>query len=175
MGVVKNQLYPVDEKTVVEKINELKPLNYNQFRWWRRFDTHNKPLHKYSSLIDKIRNGDYDFSHYYWQFKFSEVEINEIYDATYPDASEFNQKATLHRARRKRLIEDFEKDEKQKLDQLQKDFYHYFNMPRTAVMKEMSDFDGCLEDFYNYCQAQFGPRQEKINKRGRKPKKYLAP
>ena len=33
MGVVKNQLYPVDEKTVVEKINELKPLNYNQFRW----------------------------------------------------------------------------------------------------------------------------------------------
>ena len=79
------------------------------------------------------------------------------------------------KSRADNLIEDFEKDEKQKLDQLQKDFYHYFNMPRTAVMKEVEDFDGCLEDFYNYCQAQFGPRQEKINKRVRKPKNYLAP
>ena len=144
MGSIKNNLYSIDEENVLKEISKLQPLNYNQFRWWRRFDTPNKPLHKYSALIDKIRNGDYDFSHFYWQAKYAEIEINEIFNDTYPDAALFNEKASLHRARRKRLLEDFEKDEKQKLNQLQKDFYHYFNMPRTAVMKEMEDFDGDL-------------------------------
>ena len=119
-----NKLYNIiNEKHVLKEISKLQPLNYNQFRWWRRFDTPNKPLHKYSALIDKIKNGDYDFSHYYWQAKYAEIEINEIFDNTYPDAALFNEKASLHRARRKRLFEDFEKDEKQKLSQLEKDFY----------------------------------------------------
>ena len=173
MGSIKNNLYSIDEENVLKEISKLQPLNYNQFRWWRRFDTPNKPLHKYSALIDKIRNGDYDFSHFYWQAKYAEIEINEIFNDTYPDAALFNEKASLHRARRKRLLEDFEKDEKQKLSQLEKDFYHHFNMSRYVIREEMGDFDGDLEKFYNYCQVQFGTRQEKINKRGRKPKKYL--
>ena len=103
-----NKLYNVsNEKHILKEISKLQPLNYNQFRRWRRFDTPNKPLHKYSALIDKIKNGDYDFSHYYWQAKYAEIEINEIFDDTYPDAALFNEKASLHRARRKRLFDDF--------------------------------------------------------------------
>ena len=173
MGSIKNALYDVDEEMVLEKISQLQPLNYNQFRWWRRFDTLNKPLHKYSALIDKIKNGDYDFSHYYWQAKYTEIEINEIYNNTYPDATSFNEKASIHRARRKRLFDDFEKDEKQKMLQLEKDFYMHFKMSMVQVRNEMETFDGDLEKFYSYCQAQYGTRQEKINRRGRKPKKYL--
>ena len=91
-----NKLYNVsNEKHILKEISKLQPLNYNQFRWWRRFDTPNKPLHKYSALIDKIKNGDYDFSHYYWQAKYAEIEINEIFDDTYPDAALFNEKASL--------------------------------------------------------------------------------
>ena len=173
MGSIKNTLYSVDNEVVLEKISQLQPLNYNQFRWWRRFDTPNKPLHKYSALIDKIKNGDYDFSHYYWQAKYTEIEINEIYNDTYPDAVLFNEKASIHRARRKRLFEDFEKDEKQRMLQLEKDFYMHFKMSLAQVRNEMETFDGDLEKFYSYCQAQFGTRQEKFNRRGRKPKKYL--
>ena len=65
--MTKHYIYDVDEDTVLEKISQLQPLNYNQFRWWRRFDSPNKPLHKNSDLLRKIRNGDYEFSHYYWQ------------------------------------------------------------------------------------------------------------
>lgn len=49
----------------------------------------------------------------------------------------------------------------------------HFKMSLAQVRNEMETFDGGLEKFYSYCQAQFGTRQEKFNRRGRKPKKYL--
>ena len=94
--MVKHYIYDVDKETVLDKISQLQPLNYNQFRWWRRFDTPNKPLHKYSDLLRKIRNGDYDFSHYYWQARYAEMEINELHHETYPDAVLFNEKNAMN-------------------------------------------------------------------------------
>ena len=58
--MVKHYIYNVDRETVLDEISQLQPLNYNQFRWWRRFDSPNTALHKYSSLLDKIKNGDYE-------------------------------------------------------------------------------------------------------------------
>ena len=49
---------------IEEKLSQLQKLNYNQFFWWRRWNRKGKPLHKYSPLIDKIKNGDYDDSPY---------------------------------------------------------------------------------------------------------------
>ena len=112
-SIVKHYIYNVDKETVLEKISHLQPLNYNAFRWWRRFDTKNKPLHKYSDLLDKIQNGDYEFSHYYWQAKYAELEIDELYNKCYPDYTLFNEKNAMGGARRKRLWDDFEKDEKE--------------------------------------------------------------
>ena len=51
--MTKHYIYDVDEDTILEKISQLQPLNYNQFRWWRRFDAPNKPLHKNSNLLKK--------------------------------------------------------------------------------------------------------------------------
>jgi len=62
-----------DPKTVHKEIKKLQPLNYNQFKWWRRFDTKTKPLPRGSKFIDRIKNGEYEFSHYYWQWKLSEL------------------------------------------------------------------------------------------------------
>lgn len=170
--MVKYYIYNVDKETVLEKISHLQPLNYNQFRWWRRFDTKNKPLHKYSDLLRKIQNGDYDFSHFYWQAKYTELEINEVYNECYPDFSLFNEKNAMNGARRKRLWDDFEKDEKDKLLQIEKDFYLHFKMSRTQVREEMEEFGNSLENFYHYCDKQFGTRQQKLETRGR-PRKNL--
>ena len=116
-------LYDVDEKIVLKEIKKLQPLNYNQFRWWRRFDSPNKPLHKNTDLLRKIQNGDYDFSHFFWQAKYTELEINKLYDKCYPDYTLFNEKNALNSARRERLWNDYEKDETNKLNQIIKEFY----------------------------------------------------
>jgi len=68
-----------DPKLVYREIKKLQPLNYNQFKWWRRFDTKTKPLPKGAKFFDRIKNGEYEFSHYYWQWKLTELEINELH------------------------------------------------------------------------------------------------
>ena len=50
-----------NEEFVLKQIDKLQPLNYNRFRWWRRFTQKHKPLHNSSPLLDKIQNGDLDF------------------------------------------------------------------------------------------------------------------
>ena len=170
--MVKHYIYNVDKETVLEKISQLQPINYNQFRWWRRFDNPNKPLHKYSDLLRKIQNGDYDFSHFYWQAKYAEMEIDELYDKCYPDYVLFNEKNAMNGARRKRLWDDFEKDEKEKMSQIEKDFQLTFKMSRDQIRKEMEEFGGTLEDLYHYCENQYGKRQKRLETRGR-PRKII--
>ena len=170
--MAKNYIYNVDKETVLEKISQLQPINYNQFRWWRRFDTPNKPLHKYSDLLQKIQNGDYDFSHFYWQAKYVEMEINELHHKTYPDAVLFNEKNAMNGARRKRLWDDFEKDEKEKMLQIEKDFQLTFRISRDQIKKEIEEFGGTLEDLYHYCENQYGKRQKRLETRGR-PRKNI--
>ena len=170
--MVKHYIYNVDKETVLEKISQLQPINYNQFRWWRRFDNPNKPLHKYSDLLRKIQNGDYDFSHFYWQAKYAEMEIDELYDKCYPDYVLFNEKNAMNGARRKRLWDDFEKDEKEKMLKIEKDFQITFKISRDQIKKEIEEFGGTLEDLYHYCENQYGKRQKRLETRGR-PRKII--
>jgi hypothetical protein len=86
--------------------------------------------------LRKIQNGDYDFSHLYWQAKYTELEIDKIYNECYPDYTLFNEKNAMNGARRKRLWDDFEKDEKDKLFQIEKDFPLTFRMSRAQVKKK---------------------------------------
>ena len=106
------------KEVVLKKLSNFQPLNYNQFRWWRRWDSKNKPLHKLKPLLDKIRNGDFDYSHYFWQAQFCEIELNEKY-LQLNDDGRWMEETQVDRARRKRLYEDFEKDEAEKLKQIQ--------------------------------------------------------
>jgi len=170
--MITNYIFEVDKELVLEKISHLQPLNYNQFRWWRRFDAPNKPLHKHADLLLKIQNGDLDFSHYYWQAKYTEMEMNEIHNDTWPDAIKYKEKTAVHGARRTRLWDDYEKDEKDKLLQIEKEFSLTFRMSRTQIRKEIGEFGGTLEDLYHYCENQYGKRQKRLETRGR-PRKNI--
>ena len=76
-----NKVYNIDNEELIRKqISKLQPLNYNQFRWWRKFDQPQKSLPNNAPLLDKIKNGDLEFSHYYWQAKFTELAINEAFN-----------------------------------------------------------------------------------------------
>ena len=78
----------------------------------------------------------------------------------------------MNSARRKRLWDDFEKDEKERINGIEKDFYMKFKMSRKQVKEEMGEFGGTLENFYHYCDKEFGTRQQKLQTRGR-PRKVI--
>ena len=47
-------------KFVEKELTKFQKLNYNQFRWWRWYESRNKPLPNKADFRDKIFNGDFD-------------------------------------------------------------------------------------------------------------------
>ena len=151
-------------EVILEHISKLKPVKYNQFFWWRKWDCLKKPLHKDDPLWDKIRNGDFDFSHYFWQLQHCEMELNEIYKK--------GDDPTIYVERRKHLRDDFVKDEIARLDAIKKAFRNEFIMGDVDYEEAIDKCEGTLEDLYNYCKVNYHKRIhiQLGRKRGR-PKK----
>ena len=147
-----------NSKHVLKEIKKLKPLSYNRFFWWRRFTSYNQPLPKKSSFLDKIKNGDFDPSHYYWQAKYSELEINEKLIECNNDHQMLLEKYSLYLTRRKKLWEDFEKDESTKLQDIKKNFQKEFEIDSEEYEDEIGEFDGTLEEFYYYIRKTYETR-----------------
>jgi hypothetical protein len=145
-------------KHVLKEIKKLKPLKYNRFFWWRRFASYNQPLPKKSSFLDKIKNGDFDPSHYYWQAKYSELEINEKFEECKQDYQDLLMKYPVILTRRKKLWEDFEKDESTKLQDIKKYFLKEFEIDSEEYEDEIGEFDGTLEEFYYYIRKTYETR-----------------
>ena len=153
-----------------KEFSKLQKLNYNQFRWWRMYDTKNKPLDKRQPLRDRILNGDYDFSHYWYQAAWVEHDLNDLEIECKGDVGLFVEKGAVLRARRKRLLEDFERDEKEKLEELYREFPKYFKVSKDQVKEEMANFSGSLIDFYYHIDDKYKILHisyEQIKKRGR--------
>jgi len=153
-----------------KEFSKLQKLNYNQFRWWRMYDSKNKPLDKRKPLRDRILNGDYDFSHYWYQAAWVEHDLNDLQKECADDAAKFVEKGAVLRARRKRLLEDFEKDEQDKLNELYNEFPKYFRVSKDQVKEEMVKFSGSLIDFYYHMDEKYKIvhiSYEQIKKRGR--------
>ena len=161
-----------DTQIVLKEISKLQPLNYNRFKWWRRFDSKIKPLPRGAKFIDRIKNGEYEFSHYYWQWKLSEIELNEFHKKYRGNIQTLIENNSVDLARRKRLIEDFEKDENTRLKTLQDGFLREFEMTKEEYYSHIEEFDGTIEDFYIYCLKTFDRTGKQPEKRGR-PKKQV--
>ena len=165
-----------------KEFSKLQKLNYNQFRWWRMYDTKKKPLDKRQPLRDRILNGDYDFSHFWYQAAWCEHELNDLYAKCkgqdgLTDEGRFNQEGAVLKARRKRLLEDFEKDEFDKLTELYNEFPKYFSVSKDQVKEEMTNFSGSLIDFYYHMDDKYKIIHQlppSFRKRGRgRPKKVI--
>lgn len=164
-------LFKVDNPDLVLKeIKKLQPLNYNQFRWWRRFDSKIKPLPKGATFLQRIQNGEYEFSHYYWQAQLCELEINERIEEYRGDIQKLLEKNGVDLARRKRLWEDFNKTETDLLAELKKGFLREFIMTSQEYNEHVINFDGTTEEFYMYCLKTFERSGKKVERRGRPPK-----
>ena len=154
-----------------QEFSKLQKLNYNQFRWWRMYDVKNKPLDKRQPLRDRILNGDYDFSHYWYQAAWVEHDINDLQKECNGDDGLFVEKGAVLRARRKRLLEDFEKDEKEKLEELYNEFPKYFRISKDQVKQEMLKYSGSLIDFYYHIDDKHKITFKPMPKRRGRPRK----
>ena len=149
-----------------EKFSHLQKLNYNQFRWWRLYAPKNKPLDNRQPLRDRILNGDFDFSCYKAQIYLVEYQLNDILKECGMDYAKYLEKTQVIRARRKRLIEDFEKDEAERLRSLTVEFTKYFKCNREQVEEEMLNCSGSLIDLYYIIEEKYR-KKHYISKRGR--------
>lgn len=159
-----------NEDLVLQEISKLRPLNYNRFMWWRRFDQKKRPLDKKAPLLDRIKNGDLEFSHYYWQALYTEIEMNEKLNECIDDQHWIEQ-TRVDKQRRRRLYDDFEKDETEKLATLRKQFSKEFRMTKEDYDDEILEFGGTLLELYRYCEIKYGKKIKITSKRGR-PRKY---
>lgn len=155
----------LSETELEKKFSKLRKLKYNQFRWWRMYDNPNPPLPKQSPLIDKIKNGDFDYSHYRYQAMWCEHEMNKIYEKIgRTDMGRFVEETSLLRTRRKRLLEDYFKDEDNKLESLIIEFSKTFRLPKEEMKEIMALFGGTIEELYINLTKKYPPKEFKLPK-----------
>jgi hypothetical protein len=131
-----------------ERIEQYTSISYNQWYWWRRFKSRNV-LHKYQSLEDKIKNGDFEVSDYHW-WKLWEDELEKEAISKSEDPSKQHETRCLFGERKRRLTEDYIKDEAKILEAMYNDFRIELRMKKEEVEDEMLQFEGTLSEFYYY-------------------------
>ena len=131
-----------------DRIATFRKQNYNKFYWWRRFQPR-QTLHHYRRLDERIPNGDFEVSDYYWQIKYEDVLEQEAI-ASEPNTTNHHEIRSLYAERKRRLTKDYEADEKKILDEMYKAFKNEMRMTQDEVDNEMLEFDGTLAEFYTY-------------------------
>jgi hypothetical protein len=164
------------KEIILAEVGKLQRLNYNQFFWWRKFRSKQKELSKYAYAVDKIRNGDFDFSHYYWQAQYAILEMNEK-TAHINHPSSRHEAQSIFRERYRRLMKDFEKDEPERLEGFYKECKRTLRISKETVEEIALDFEGTMEELYIHLQEKYQNKPQPVpdfnqfgKKRGR-PKK----
>jgi hypothetical protein len=161
-------------REVVDKhIKQLKPLKYNKFMWWRTHTDNVTPLGKRAALKDRILNGDFDPSSYFWQAQLSLYTALDKIDLTKHDQHRQMELLSVDLARHKRLMQDFEKEEPARLEALYDAFISAFQLTRDELEEKLLQWPGDILSFYESCCMflRTTPAENRKNNRRGRPKK----
>ena len=145
----------LSRKQLQTHFDKLQKLNYNVFRWWRMYESKNKPLDNRKPLRERIMNGDFEFSHYYLQALWVEHDLNDLQIECKGDDGVFVERGAVMRARRKRLYEDYERDEKEKLRELRKCLHQSFKISKEELINVMEEFGGTTLELYFHLDDKY--------------------
>ena len=154
-------------EVVEEHISKLQPLNYNQFRWWRTHTDNVKPLGKRAPLKDRIVNGDFEPSSYFWQAQLSLYTALDKIDLSKDDHQMQMEKLQVDLARHKRLMEDYEKEEPARMEALYDAFTTAYKITKDELEEKFLNFNGTILDFYEYAE-EFLYKTPAENRKGRR-------
>jgi hypothetical protein len=121
---------------------------YDRFYWWRRFQPR-QTLTKLHRLEQRVPNGDFEVSDYYWQLQYEDV-LEQADLANEPSVDRQHEIRSLYGERKRRLTKDYEADEAKILTDMYKAFWSEFRMTKEQVEDEMLNFDGELAEFIVY-------------------------
>jgi hypothetical protein len=151
------------KETIHKQISKLQQLKYNQFYWWRKFKD-KSPLSSKEAVHARIDNGDFDFSSYYWQAQYALVEMEEK-TGHISDPGNRHEAQTIYRERWRRLMNDYEKDESQRLVEYKKAITNLFEIEDDDLEKKMENFDGTLKELYTLIKIEYNFKTIKKRKK----------
>ena len=124
------------------------PTKYNRFYRWRRFKSRDT-LHKNFPLIERIKNGDFNYSDYRVQALY-ELELAEEKANSFPTYAytERDEALEIGRRRYNRLMEDFMKDEFYLLQGIKEEFCKWFWISEEEFDRYMNMCDDGLIELY---------------------------
>ena len=155
------------KETIHKQISKLQPLKYNQFYWWRKFKD-KSPLSSKEAVHARIDNGDFDFSSYYWQAQYALLEMEEK-TGHISDPTKRHEEQSIYRERYRRLMNDYEKDEPQRLSNYVNIMTDLFMIEENELKRMMENFEGTLKELYTLIKNNYEFRT--IRKRRGRPKK----
>ena len=164
-------------EVVMDHISKLQPLNYNQFMWWRSHTDNVKPLGKRAALKDRILNGEFNPSSYFWQAQFALYTALDKINLETDDYQKQMEKLQVDLARHKRLVEDYEKEEPARMEALYDAFTSAYKLTREELEEKFLNFNGTILDFYDYAENFLyrTPAENRKHMRGRPKKQTLPP
>lgn len=156
-------------EVVMKHIKPLQPLNYNKFMWWRTHTDKVVPLGKRAPLKERILNGEFNPSSYFWQAQLALYTALDKIDLTKDDHQSQLEKLSVDLARYKRLMEDFEKEEPARMEALYDAFTSAFKITREELEEKFLNWSGDILSFYEYaCNfLHTTPAENRKNMRGR--------
>ena len=140
------------------ELAKLKKKNYNQFQWWRRYQ-YRDLLHEKRTLEERIVNGDFEHSDYYYQAMHENYLLEDkIKDKVYYEDK--IEDISLFRTRYKRLMDDYEKDEKELIKDLRKDIRVVTGITYEELDEIMETFDGTTHELFLHVRNLMKQRRE---------------
>lgn len=110
---------------------------YTPFTWWRSYKPKTQPLPARSTTLDKIKNGDFDEASYKYEIELIEHKLKRSWEKYAPDYNRVLEEHSLDFARIKRLREDVERDEREKLEHLYRCLRDEFGWSRETCMDKI--------------------------------------
>ena len=131
---------------------------YDRFMWWRSYSLRNNPLSNKHPLRDRIANGDFDLGPYVFEIELVEHRLNEKHQRFANDEVQLREQIQVDKARRKRLQEDRDKDEFNKLTELKRSFISELRMTKEQYEREITKPHKDLISFYYKMEDRYGRR-----------------
>jgi len=158
---------------VEQNLARYKPLNYNRFMWWRSHTDGIKPLSKRVTLKERIVNGDYSESSYYMQAQLALHNAKDKVNLNIHNYSDQLDILAMDLTRYKRLMDDFNREDNERLEALYDAFVSTFKMTRTEFINEICDWNDDLLSYYKFCMEfrYVTPAANKKAARRGRPKK----